>query len=167
MNTLNGASRRDFLKQALAGAAVLSACRRRELQAAEPRELAEKSRVVEARDAQLRGTSSTVDSQRMLNLLDRAMQAQFDRDTPIEAWRRVVRSGQTVGIKVNTLGGRGVSSNLQLVEAICERLQEAGIKASDIVVWDRDSEEMEHGGIHVAVGGNRVQCYGTDRAGYE
>ncbi|MDR3776752.1 MAG: DUF362 domain-containing protein [Terracidiphilus sp.] len=167
MNTLDSASRRDFLKRALSGAAVVSACGVRELLAAEPGETAAKSRVVVARDAQLRGTGSTVDSGRMLNLLDRAMQAQFDRDNPIEVWRKVVRSGQIVGIKVNTLGGRGVASNPQLVEAICERLQEAGIKAGDIVVWDRDSEEMEHGGFHLALGGNRVQCYGTDRVGYE
>jgi len=72
-----------------------------------------------------------------------------------------------VGLKVNALGGRGLSSNLQLVEAICERLQEAGIKASDIVVWDRDSDELEHVGFHVATGGNRVQCFGTDRVDYE
>jgi uncharacterized protein (DUF362 family) len=104
---------------------------------------------------------------RVLSLLDRSMQALFDRDHPVEAWRRVVRPGQTVGLKVNTLGGRGVSSNLQLVEAICERLQEAGIQAGDIVVWDRDSEEMEHAGFHLSMGGNRVQCFGTDRAGYE
>jgi len=68
---------------------------------------------------------------------------------------------------VNTLGGRGISSNLQLVEAICERLQEAGIKASDIVVWDRDTDELERVGFHVTEGGNRVQCFGTNRAGYE
>jgi uncharacterized protein (DUF362 family) len=167
MNSLDGASRRDFLKQALSGVAALSTCGGRELLAAGPGDLPIQSRVVVARDAQLRGTGSTVESGRVLNLLDRAMQAQFDRDKPIEAWRRVVRPGQTVGLKVNTLGGRGVSSNLQLVEAICERLQEAGIQASDIVVWDRDSEEMEHGGFHLAISGNRVQCYGTDRTGYE
>jgi hypothetical protein len=140
MNSLDGTSRRVFLKQALTGAAVLSACGGKELLAAEPGDLPVQSRVVVARDAQLRGAGSTVNSQRMLNLLDSAMQAQFDRDKPIEAWRRMVRPDQTVGLKVNTLGGRGIASNLQLVEAICERLQEAGIKASDIVAWDRDSE---------------------------
>jgi uncharacterized protein (DUF362 family) len=46
-------------------------------------------------------------------------------------------------------------------------LQEAGIKGSDIVVWDRDSNELERAGFHVAIGGDRVQCYGTDRVGYE
>jgi len=119
--------------------------------------------VVIAHDAQLRGTGSSVDSGRMLSLLDRAMQALCDRDHAVEAWRHLIHPGESVGLKVNALGGRGVSSNLQLVEAICERLQEAGIRAGDIVVWDRDSEEMEHAGFHIAIGGNRVQCFGTDR----
>jgi len=120
-----------------------------------------------SRDDLLRGTGSTVDSGRMLALLDRAMQTLFDRDHAIEAWSRLVRPGETVGVKVNALGGRGLSSNLQLVEAICERLQEAGTKAGDIVVWDRDSNEMERSGFHLSMGGNGVQCFGTDRVDYE
>ncbi|MGA2898126.1 MAG: DUF362 domain-containing protein [Acidobacteriaceae bacterium] len=126
-----------------------------------------KSKVVIARDNLLRGTGSTVDSRRMLALLDRAMQTLFDRDHAIEAWSRLVRPGDKVGVKVNALGGRGLSSNLQLVEAICGRLQEAGIKAGDIVVWDRDSVEMERSGFHLSMGGNGVQCFGTDRVDYE
>jgi uncharacterized protein (DUF362 family) len=137
------------------------------LVAAESDEVLRKSRVVIAHDAQLRGTGSTVDSRRMLSLLDRAMQALFDRNDPIEAWRKLVRPGDLVGLKVNALGGRGISSNLHLVGATCERLQEAGIKAADIVVWDRDSDELEHAGFHVSIGGNGVQCFGTDRVDYE
>jgi uncharacterized protein (DUF362 family) len=135
--------------------------------AAEQGAPAAKSKVVIARDSQLRGTGSTVDPNRMLSLLDRAMQALFDRDHPVEAWRRLVRPGETVGLKVNTLGGRGISTNVQLVEAVCERLQEAGVKPAEIVVWDRDSEELERAGFHLATDGNRVQCFGTDRIGYE
>jgi uncharacterized protein (DUF362 family) len=126
-----------------------------------------KSRVVIARDDLLRSTGSTVDSRRMLNLLDRSMQALFDRDHEIEAWSKLVRPGETVGVKVNALGGRGLSSNLQLVEAICGRLQEAGIKANDIVVWDRDTDELERSGFHLSTGGSGVQCFGTDRVDYE
>jgi uncharacterized protein (DUF362 family) len=125
-----------------------------------------KSRVVIARDAMLRAPGTTVDSRRMLSLLDRAMQALFDRNNPVETWNKLVRPGETVGLKVNALGGRGFCSN-PLVEAICERLQEAGIKANDIVVWDRDSDELEHAGFHVSTSGNRVQCFGTDRVDYE
>jgi uncharacterized protein (DUF362 family) len=137
------------------------------LAGAEPVAAGTKSRVVVARDKLLRGTGSSVDSQRMLTLADRAMQALFDRDHPVEAWRKLVRPGERVGLKVNALGGRGISTNVHLVAAICERLQESGVKAGDIVVWDRDSDEMERAGFHLAIGGDRVQCYGTDRVGYE
>ena len=126
-----------------------------------------KSKVVIARDELLRGTGSTVDSRRMLALLDRAMQTLFDRDHANEAWSRLVRPGDKVGLKVNALGGRGLASNLQLVEAICGRLQEAGIKAGDIVVWDHDTDELERAGFHIAMGGSGVQCFGTDRVDYE
>jgi len=166
MNARQISNRRDFVKGALMSAAAVRAGAG-VLAGAEQSAPAAKSKVVIARDALLRGTGSTVDSSRMLKLLDRAMQALFDRDHPVEAWRRVVRPGETVGLKVNTLGGRGISTNPQLVEAVCERLQEAGVKPADIVIWDRDSEELERAGFHLATDGNRVQCFGTDRAGYE
>ncbi|MGB8011627.1 MAG: DUF362 domain-containing protein [Terriglobales bacterium] len=167
MSATRSSSRRDFLKKCLTGTAVLGASGKMGLLALAEQEAAiTKSKVVVARDAMLRGAGTTVDSQRMLSLLDRAMQSLFDRDNPIEPWKKLIRPGETVGLKVNALGGRGFCSS-PLVEAICERLQEAGIKASDIVVWDRDSDELEHAGFHVATGGNRVQCFGTDRVDYE
>jgi len=172
MNTMHIANRRDFLKKALSGAAVLGAGGGTGLlAAAEQGAAGAKSRVAIAHDALLRGAGSapgsSVDARRMLALLDRAMQALFDRDHAIEAWKKLVRPGELVGVKVNTLGGRGISTNPQLVEAICERLQEAGIKAGEIVVWDRETEELERAGFHVAESGNGVQCYGTDRVDYE
>jgi uncharacterized protein (DUF362 family) len=169
---MHSTSRRDFLRKSLAGAALLRTSGATRLVAAEEQgTVRAKSRVVIAHDALLRGTGSApgsnVDSRRMLALLDRAVQALFDRDRPLEAWKMLVRPGEMVSLKVNTLGGRGISTNPQLVEAICERLQEAGISASDIVVWDRSSDELERAGFRVAMGGNRVQCFGTDRVDYE
>jgi uncharacterized protein (DUF362 family) len=173
MSTARNGSRRDFLKTTLTSAAFLCAGGATDALAASESPAQEsvaagaKSRVVVARDEQLRGTGSSVDSQRMLALMDRSMQALFDRDHPLDAWRRLVRPGESVSLKVNTLGGRGISTNLQLVEAICERLQQAGVKPGEIVIWDRDTSELERAGFHVSIGGDRVQCYGTDRVGYE
>jgi uncharacterized protein (DUF362 family) len=170
---MRNGNRRDFLKQSVAGAALLCASGGAgALTAAQPvaaksGATGAKSRVVVARDEMLRGADSKVDSGRMLALLDRAMQALGGHDHPVEAWTTLVHPGETVSLKVNTLGGRGISTNVQLVAAICERLQQAGVRASDIIVWDRDSSELERAGFHIAMGGERVQCYGTDRVGYE
>jgi uncharacterized protein (DUF362 family) len=161
-------SRRNFLKNCLAGAVVLGAHSQPALlEAAEQSSGLLKSTVVIARDTMLRGAGTAVDSSRVLGLLDHAMQALFNVDHPAEPWKKLVRHGEKVGLKVNALGGRGLSSNVQLVEAICERLQEAEIRASDIVIWDRDTDELEHVGFRTLATGNSVQCFGTDRVGYE
>jgi len=165
--TLNS-SRRDFLKRFVTGAAILRAARKVPLlAAADQAAVPGKSKVVVARDAMLRGTGTSIDSSRVLSLLDRAMQSLFNLDHPAEPWKKLLHPGDTVGLKVNTLGGRGMSTNVQLVEAICERLQEAGIKAHDIIIWDRDTDEMDRVGFHTSTADNRVQCFGTDRVGYE
>ena len=161
-------SRRDFLKKCVTGVVALrSAGKVPLLAAAEQAAGSGKSKVVIARDAMLRGSGTTPDSARVLSLVDRAMQSLFDVDHPAEPWKKLVRPGDTVGLKINTLGGRGLSTNVQFVEAVCERLQEAGIKAKDIIIWDRDTDEMDHVGFHTSMADNRVQCFGTDRIGYE
>jgi len=168
MRRIEDTTRREFLRTCVVGAAVLSGGEAVDvLAAAEPNPAPAKSKVVIARDPMLRGSGASVDSERILNLLDHAMQALFDVDRSTEPWKKLVRPGDIVGLKVNSLGGRAFSSNLQLVEVICQRLQEAGIKAKDIVVWDRDTEELERAGFHIFDAGSRVQCYGTDRFGYE
>jgi uncharacterized protein (DUF362 family) len=167
MSAMRSASRRDFLKECLSGAVLGASGTMGLLAPSRPAPVITKSKVVIAHDDQLRDAGSAVDSHRVLGLLDRAMQSLLDRDRPIEAWKRLVHPGDRVGLKVNALGGRGLASNLQLVEAICGRLQEAGVKANDIVVWDRGTDEMERSGFHISTGGSGVQCFGTDRVDYE
>ena len=177
MTDLRGRSRRNFLTQCLTGAVALGAgpsLRAPAQQSAAAAKSRGDSRVVIARDPELHGASSAPDPHRIEALLDRAMLALFAGDraaaTPentIAAWRHIAGPGDTVSLKVNTLGGRGIATGIELVNAVCERLQQAGVKPANILVWDRDSEELERAGFRIAIGGDRVQCYGTDRVGYE
>jgi uncharacterized protein (DUF362 family) len=156
--------RRNFLKKCAAGAVALSAVGEFKLLAQQP--AAVKSRVVVVRDAMLR-TGPKVDSGRVFNLLDRGMQAFYGVDNPLQAWKKLARPGEKVGLKVNTIAGRGLSTNVEVIEAICERLQQAGIASRDIIVWDRTNSELERAGFHLASDANRVRCVGTDAFGYE
>lgn len=161
------ANRRDFLTTCLAGAVAVASgdlVATAEAPAFAPK--LQSSRVVFARDALLRGSGDSVDSGRMLNLLDRAMESLYDTVSS-HGWSRIVRPGQRVAVKVNTLGGRGLSSSVQLIEVICERLQGAGVRAQDIIIFDRDTEELERAGFRICAGGKQIQCLGSDRVGYE
>jgi uncharacterized protein (DUF362 family) len=168
MRSQRTTSRRNFLRSCLAGTVGLAACKgSASRDAALPVFDPPNPKVVIAQDARLRVSGADVDSRRITDLLDRAMQGLFNSENPVQPWKKVVRAGQRVGVKVNSLGGRGLSSNVQLVDAICDRLQEAGIKANDIVIWDRDSRELERAGFQIRTGRGQVQCFGTDRLGYE
>lgn len=124
-----------------------------------------KSRVVIARDSALRETGSSVDLERFLKLLDRAMQSYYGSDSPLEAWKKLVRPGEVIGLKVNCLAGRGASTRVQLVELISERLQQAGIK--DIVIWDRLNADLENAGFRRGAKQRGIRIIGNDSAGYE
>ncbi len=99
-------------------------------------------------------------------LLDRAVAAAFDVDDPADAWKRLFSRGEKVGIKVNCLAGKRMSTHLELVRAIIERLQEAGISRRDIIVWDRLDADLEKAGYPVRHRGSGPKFYGNDYAGY-
>ena len=114
-------SRREFLKEAAAGAALLGTSAAAEkLAFAAP---AGKSKVVIARDASLHGAGAQPDEQKVLNLLDKAMAAYTGREKPLEAWKSVIPAsilgGKTIGLKVNGLGGRGIATHPALIAGGC------------------------------------------------
>jgi uncharacterized protein (DUF362 family) len=141
---------------------VLKACLAAPWQAAATRP----SRVVTAREPMVRTAGSAPDSARVLKALDHALQACFEVDSPTESWRRVARPGETVGLKVNCLAGRGASTRVALVEAICERLQQAGIPRRNIIIWDRLNADLESAGFHIESRADRIRCLGNDELGY-
>jgi len=129
--------------------------------------LPDKSKVVIAQDAQLRGTGVSPDSGRLGKILDRTVQALYASDTPLAAWKKVARPGDVVGLKVNCLAGRGISTTVVLAEIICDRLQEAGIAKKNIVIWDRLNSDLESAGFKVASRAEGIRCIGNDTLGYE
>jgi uncharacterized protein (DUF362 family) len=122
-----------------------------------------KSKVVIASDPQMRSSAGA-----LAKTLDRVVQAVYDRDNALEAWKLIARPNEVVGLKVNCLAGRGAAStSVALVEAICERLQQAGVPARNIVIWDRLNDDLESAGFHIATGSGKLRCFGNDVAGYE
>ena len=127
----------------------------------------EKTTVVIPRDPLLRGAGSNLDSGRLLKMLDGAVQMLYGTDSPLEAWKKVARPGEVVGLKVNGLAGRGISTSVLLVQLLCARLQDAGIPQRDIIIWDRLNADLESAGFRIATRPDRIRCFGNDMLGYE
>jgi uncharacterized protein (DUF362 family) len=161
-------NRREFLKTAATGAVLLSSQSKLGLAAIlDQHAETAKSRVVIARDPALHGQNGQLDEKHVLDLLDRAIAAYTGRDHPVEAWKRIVPMDKVIGLKTNGLGGKGISTHVALVLAISERLQQAGVKPGNILVWDRNARDLEACGLTISTDPGRVRCYGSDVAGFE
>jgi uncharacterized protein (DUF362 family) len=166
-------SRREFIKTSATGALLLGSSAAADklglaamLDQSAQHTATGKSRVVVARDAALHGPDGQLDEKRVLALLDRAIAAYTGRDYPVEAWKRIVPVGKVIGFKVNGVGGKGISTHLALVLAVCERLQQAGVKPGEIVVWECSCGSLEHAGYTISTDRNRIRCIGSDMEGY-
>jgi uncharacterized protein (DUF362 family) len=175
--------RREFLKTALTGAVLLGTQSKLSLADVPTKSTNTghqdqythriepgKSRVVIARDPALHGSSGQLDEKRVLDLLDRAIASYTGRDKPTDAWKHILPQGgpdKVIGLKTNGLGGKGISSHAMLAFAIAERLQWAGIKPGNIIIWDRNARDLEACGFTINTDPSRVRCFGSDVSGYE
>jgi uncharacterized protein (DUF362 family) len=156
--------RRKFIKSGLSATAYFLSSSPIHTFCAEPQSEFH-SRVVIARDPLLQPNHNQVDADRLISLLDSAMQTYFEEDNPIKTWKNIVQPGEVIGLKVNTLSGPG-GTHRELVEAICERLLKTGIKPDQIIIWDRLSEDLENGGYKIVYRGNQIKCFGNDAVGF-
>ncbi len=65
----------------------------------------------------------------------------------IDAWRALFAKGDVVGIKVSPVGGKKLCSDALVLHEILEGLNQAGVPAHDIIVFNRYREELLAAGI--------------------
>lgn len=95
-------------------------------------------------------------------MLDAALVALTQLESAAQAWSALFAPDERVAIKVNTIGSSGYWTPPALVTAVTARLQEVGVPAEQIVIFDRQSRELESAGYRLNREGPGVRCYGTD-----
>lgn len=67
--------------------------------------------------------------------------------TLAEAWLMFVQPHEKIGLKLNPIGGKLLSSSHEVVESVIEQLLEAGIPKENIVLWDRREFQLHEAGF--------------------
>jgi uncharacterized protein (DUF362 family) len=92
----------------------------------------------------------------------RAIVAGTGRETAAEAVRSLFGANDTVGIKLNCLGGPRLSPRVELVDALAAMLRELGIPSERIIAFDRSSRELRRAGFPIRKTGGPYLVYGID-----
>jgi uncharacterized protein (DUF362 family) len=124
-----------------------------------------KSTVVICRNDRVRPPGGVFDNRILEGMVNSALQRLTGATSPSAAWGRFVTARDVVGIKVNCLAGRGLSTHPELVEVIVKGLRSAGIPEGRIIIWDRMGEDLQRAGYSINVDGGGIRCYGTDAPG--
>lgn len=64
-----------------------------------------------------------------------------------DAWRFMFEKGDVVGIKVSPVGGKNLCSDATVLHNILDGLKQAGVPASDVIVFNRYHDEAYEAGI--------------------
>ncbi|MBA4313057.1 MAG: hypothetical protein C0417_10555 [Chlorobiaceae bacterium] len=79
-----------------------------------------------------------------------------------EAWRMFVTTKDIIGLKVNPVAGVTLSTSIEIVQAIIQQLEAAGIPRKNLVIWDRREFEMQEVGFTEKVFPG-IKIIGTER----
>ena len=80
-------------------------------------------------------------------MLRKSMLALTGTATINEAWLQFVAPDDIVGLKVNPVAGKELSTSLEIVQAVIEQLTAAGVPKKNIIIWDRREFEMHEVGF--------------------
>jgi hypothetical protein len=95
----------------------------------------------------------------VLEMLDAALVKLTGLRDAATAWRVLFDPGEQVGIKVNTISR--YTTTPQVAYAVAQRLQEAGLVAERIVIFDRTDHELVARGYTINADGPGVRCRGA------
>lgn len=154
-------SRRHFLAQ-IGAAAAGAALPWNRLLAAGGDAPQRSARVVIGRDDALKKGAVGEHAELLQTMLAACMQRLTGEATAAQAWRRLFKTSDRVGIKVNTLG---LSTRPAVVDAVVAGLREAGVPAENILIWDRFDSELSAAGFKLNKSSSGPRCYGTDTDG--
>jgi len=112
-------------------------------------------------------TDFSQDDLKVEALVRRLIQVQYDVADIAEVFAQKFQPHDRVGIKVNCLSGRRMSSHLAITTTLIKTLNKIGIPNSQIYVWERLTSDLRGGGYPVQNNGKGPVFAGCDVLGYD
>ena len=120
-----------------------------------------KSKVVQSSDPGV-WQGESVDPAAVRKLLDKSILALSGLSDVKAAWQALFQPDEKIAIKVNAFRNSTIWTHPELVKAVTDSLQEAGIPGEQITIFDYSTDELKEAKYPVNKDGPGVRCFGTD-----
>ncbi len=85
-----------------------------------------------------------------------------DQKNPGDALHVFFKDKDRVGIKINTIGGRSISTTPETSLSLAKLLANNGWNADNILIWDRTNRELKEAGYSLNMNQRGIKVFGTD-----
>ena len=123
------------------------------------------SQVIIVRGKGVLAQDGGVDQHKLERMYSRGFQLIHDSPNPKESLRRLFKADDRVGIKINTIGGKKISTRSEVSQSLANLLVESGIPDRGIVIWDRTNRELREAGYRLSINRSTLKVLGTDSNG--
>lgn len=129
----------------------------------------EQTRVVVIRCPGVFSAAGDLNTSKLALMVERGLSLLFGSQEAKEALSQVFKPADRVGIKINTIAGRLLSTRPEVCLALATLLTRSGLQEKNIIIWDRTNRELRQAGYQLNLDSHRLKVFATDTegAGYE
>lgn len=124
-----------------------------------------RARVIIVRLRGIQDAAENIPPARIKAMFARGFSLLSDQKTQTSSIPSIFQEGEKIGIKINTLGGKSISTKPEIALSLADVLTEGGIKERNILIWDRSNRELKDAGYRLSTNGNGFRIFGTDTEG--
>jgi len=127
------------------------------------------SKVVVVRGKGVLTLAGDIDQKKLLSILERGIRHLAGSQSSKEAINPLFARSDRVGIKINTIGGKMISTRPEVSLTLAKLLGSNGVQEKNIIIWDRTNRELREAGYSLSLNKSSLKIFGTDTegAGYE
>jgi len=120
------------------------------------------SKVVLVKGKGVLGQNNAIDQKKLSLMYSRGFELLLSSKNAQESLRHLFKSSDNVGIKINTIGGKRISTYPEVSHSLAKLLAGSGIPESNLIIWDRTNRELREAGYRLNASRNGLKVHGTD-----
>lgn len=120
------------------------------------------SKVVLVKGKGVIGQDNAIDQRKLLRMYSKGLELLFNSKSPQEGLQQLFKNSDRVGIKINTIGGKKISTRPEVSLSLSSLLVASGILERNLIIWDRTNRELREAGYSLRSNRSVLQIYGTD-----
>jgi len=123
------------------------------------------SKVVIVRGKHAFRSDGAVDQNTLIRMYNKGFNSLTGDRSIRKSLQSMLTANDKVGIKINTLGGKLLTTRPEVSLSLAKVLSENGFKPENILIWDRTNQELRASGYRLNMNRKGIKIFGTDSKG--